>query len=715
MLLKLLPFALITTGLFADIVNISPPSLDFSNQFVGSQSSLLVVLSNPTKKLLNIASITTTGSFFVPENSCGGTVAPGAQCTFAVTFAPAAAGAQTGILSVNDDANDTPQKVKLSGTGVAVVLTSIAVTPANFIVSLGFGWQFAATGTYNNGSSQDLTRTATWSSGSPSVAIVNSTGLASTLAQGRAVITASVGGVTGSASLTVGPPLLVSMSVSPASANVKKGATLQLAAAGLYSDGSSADLTSFSQWSSFAPTVATVSSGGLASALAPGTATIQAASANLNATSTITVSQPVPSILSVAPTSFFLAPATSEQFTCIVTYDDGSIVDGTSSVAWNSSSAGVCSVNTSGLAACNDLGTVTITAELFGHIGTARLDSPVTGPRNNMSSRRFLHTATLLPDGRVLVAGGFAGNFSSVVATADLFDPSTRTFGSAGSMTSPRSYHTATLLPNGQVLIAGGVSDTAELSSAELYHPATGLFTPTGSLSAPRSGHTATLLPNGTVLIAGGNVLTAELYDPVTSTFMTTGGMTVQRYKGTATLLSNGKILFTGGKGIAYTATAELFDPSTGVFSGTGSMSAARAYHTALLLNNGTVFIAGGFNGTVSMSSSEIYDPASGVFLSAGSMFTARDAHGATLLSSGKVLISGGENQSGTLSSGEIFDPVSNTFVTPGILGSPIDLHYAGPGIGHTAVLLGSGQVLIAGGFGQAGALLSTELFVPQQ
>ena len=141
-------------------------------------------------------------------------------------------------------------------------------------------------------------------------------------------------------------------------------------------------------------------------------------------------------------------------------------------------------------------------------------------------------------------------------------------------------------------------------------------------------------------------------------------------------------------------------------------MSTARAYHTASLLNNGTVFIAGGYNGTLTLSSTEIYGPSSGAFTPAGSLFTGRNAHAATVLPSGKVLVSGGESQAGYLNSGEIFDPTSGTFVMPGILGT---LHYPGPGVSHTAVLMGNGQVLIVGGFFRDLPLLGAELFLPQQ
>jgi uncharacterized protein YjdB len=712
MLPKLLAFVFISTTALADIVNISPSPMDFGNQFVGSRSSQPVTLSNSTKKLLNIGSITATGNFFVSGNPCGTTLGPGAQCMFYVVFGPAAAGTQTGLLSVNDDANDTPQKVRLSGNGIAVVLTSIAVAPVTSTAPLGLTQQFTAIGTYNNGSSQDITGTAVWSSGSPSVATINAGGLASALAQGTAAITASAGGIVGSGTLTVGPPVLVSISVSPASATAKKGTTLQLAATGVYSDHSTTSLTAASQWSSLSLSIATVSASGLVSALAPGTATIRASYANLHATSSITVPQPVPVSGAIVPDSFFVPLGTPQQFNCQLTYDDGSTAIFTSPLLlWNSSSPAVCSVDSSGLATCGNLGTVTIRTNLCGG-ASARLDSPLTEPRNNMSSPRYQHAGTLLADGRALITGGIDSS-SPTITGADVFDPSTRIFSPTGSMISPRSNHTATLLPNGQVLIAGGFSGTADLSSAELYDPATGLFTPTGSLNIARHGHSATLLQNGTVLIVGGGSTAAELYDPAAGTFTETGSMSVQRYKGTATLLGNGKVLFTGGidgSGV-YVATAELFDPSTGTFSGTGSMSAARAYHTASLLNNGTVFIAGGYNGTLTLASTEIYDPASGVFTPAGSLFTGRNAHASTVLPSGKVLVSGGESQTGYLDSGEIFDPASGSFVMPGILGT---LHYPGPGVAHTATLLGTGQVLIVGGFFRGISLLGAELFVPQ-
>ena len=158
--------------------------------------------------------------------------------------------------------------------------------------------------------------------------------------------------------------------------------------------------------------------------------------------------------------------------------------------------------------------------------------SPTASP---MSVARTGQTATLLPDGDVLIAGGNAN-------TADLYDPSTSTFTPTGSMSVARTNATATLLPRGNVLVAGGFdSRDRQLASAELYDPATGTFTPTGSMHTARSGQTATLLGDGKVLVAGGgcnkghgfcnagsfldNLSSAELYNPKTGTWSVTGSM----------------------------------------------------------------------------------------------------------------------------------------------------------------------------------------------
>ena len=123
-------------------------------------------------------------------------------------------------------------------------------------------------------------------------------------------------------------------------------------------------------------------------------------------------------------------------------------------------------------------------------------------PRAASTPARYAHTATLLPNGKVLVAGGYNGG--AVLSSAELYDPASGTWSATGSLTTARYGHTATLLPNGKVLVAGGYDGVNVLSSAELYDPASGTWSATGSLTTARYGHTATLLPNGKVLVAGG-------------------------------------------------------------------------------------------------------------------------------------------------------------------------------------------------------------------
>jgi galactose oxidase-like protein len=229
-------------------------------------------------------------------------------------------------------------------------------------------------------------------------------------------------------------------------------------------------------------------------------------------------------------------------------------------------------------------------------------------------------TATLLPDGRVLIVGNAAGD--GYFEREELYDPITGTFKQTdkvhtfGFGSDIWSGHTATLLQNGKVLLAGGVSeDFGYFSVAELFDPSTDTFTATGNMTVARAGHSATLLPDGTVLIAGGmpfNGTSAEVYNPATGTFCSTGSMTTPRSGHTATLLPDGTVLLAGGQPFDGSTSAEVYNPATGMFSSTGNMTTPRFWQAATLVPDGTVLMTGGeiANG-VALASAELYTPLS--------------------------------------------------------------------------------------------------------
>ncbi|HLL06776.1 MAG TPA: kelch repeat-containing protein [Myxococcaceae bacterium] len=276
-------------------------------------------------------------------------------------------------------------------------------------------------------------------------------------------------------------------------------------------------------------------------------------------------------------------------------------------------------------------------------------------PSGSLSVARPSPSASKLANGQVLVTGG-GTCCSAFVANADLFNPSTRSWTAAAPMKLARRGHTSTLLPNGKVLVTGGhystgPSNAAPSNTAELFDPATNTWSSAGFMYGSRSGHTATVLQNGKVLVVGGPTQQAELYDPATNTWARVGLANLRRDDTSATLLPNGKVLVMGGMTIVngawvVTPTAELFDPATNTWSSTGSMTTERVAHRSVLLADGRVLVAGGYrwastptgSTSVPLSSAELYDPATGTWTAASSMNRTRYAFGLTRLPNGNAL-----------------------------------------------------------------------------
>jgi len=345
-----------------------------------------------------------------------------------------------------------------------------------------------------------------------------------------------------------------------------------------------------------------------------------------------------------------------------------------------------------------------------------------------MHVARTGHTATLLKDGRVLIAGGGDG-------TAELFDPTTGTFSVTSPPLSGRLYATATLLADGRVLIAGGLGLTpgpdghlSRLGTAEIFDPASGTFRGTISMIQTRRNHTATALPDGRVLVAGGyfdaicTTASAELFDPTTGTFSSTGSMNTERVFHTASLLKSGEVLMVGGSnGCAPDAPddppwdplfAETYKAKADSFLVSGGMSTTRIGHVAVLLPDGKVLVLGGIPAIQNLHDqppnpayAELYDPTASMFSPVPGLAISFQKYTATLLPTGIILIVGGED-SAAIASPEVqlLDPNAGVVAPTRSLGSAR--------VGHTATLLQDGRVLITGGTdAQGNALATAELY----
>ncbi len=332
---------------------------------------------------------------------------------------------------------------------------------------------------------------------------------------------------------------------------------------------------------------------------------------------------------------------------------------------------------------------------VVGLVATAATPASASGSgtfqkTGSMNVARVHHSATLLANGEVLVAGGTNSvSGGSPLASAELYNPATGAWTLTGNMTVPREGPQAVLLQNGQVLVAGGSND----SSAELYNPSTGAWTATGSMINAGVG-SLTLLPNGQVLAVLGT--SAELYDPATGTWSATGSPT-SSVEGNAPLLQDGEVLALGSSA---NTPSELYNPSTGAWNATGSAPDSFLTPVTPLLLNGEVFATGSFatGGTVSDSFADLYDPSTGQFTSEVGPCNNCRAFSASGLQTGKVLAAGGAiTMAGnpypttqTINSAELWDLSTQAWTSTG------NLHDSR--IYASMTVLQNGQVLVAGG-----------------
>lgn len=315
----------------------------------------------------------------------------------------------------------------------------------------------------------------------------------------------------------------------------------------------------------------------------------------------------------------------------------------------------------------------------------------------NLLTARRLHSVTLLADGKVLVVGGTGAGSAQFpppgLVAAEVYDPAAGTWSTTGNLHTGRWGHSATLLPDGSVLVAGGNAvrssqSLTALCTAERWDPASGDWIEVEPMTDARGGHTAVLLPNGKVLVAGGGVPTGrttdaalafcELFDPDEETWAPTGSMTVPRARhqatlaGTTVLATGGTAPGPGGDGTFdpfARATAETYQQATGTWTATDSMPAGRELHRAVALSAGTVLVAGGTDGVrdaAGFASALLYDVGDGTWEEATGLGAGRWSFAAVKLPGQKVLVTGGVARTGQAGAGlaagtEVFDATGTT------------------------------------------------------
>jgi hypothetical protein len=334
----------------------------------------------------------------------------------------------------------------------------------------------------------------------------------------------------------------------------------------------------------------------------------------------------------------------------------------------------------------------------------------------DMTETRASHTMTVLADGRVYITGGFAGNDTEdrPFNTTELFDPTTNRFVKAAPLANGKTGHTATLLADGRVLIAGGwtaPSAAASFGSVEIQDPAGGRAIESVQPLVRRAGHTATRLRDGRVLLVGGvdrngtELRSAEVYDPGSARFTAAGGMRDARAAHAAALLPDGRVAIIGGgdgryPNVTVHRSVEVYDPATNKLIVAGQLDVARQKHAATGLGDGRVVVVGGSDNRDwrgRYETAEIFDPATGKSSPTSSMGAKRFKHTDAIVSlgSGRVLVAGGGE------SVEVFEAAYGRFHrTAGSLDQA--RFYS------TAVELRDGRVLIAGGYSEGGALPAT-------
>jgi hypothetical protein len=296
---------------------------------------------------------------------------------------------------------------------------------------------------------------------------------------------------------------------------------------------------------------------------------------------------------------------------------------------------------------------------LFGVAATPAKAAPFFSPSAAMTTARYFPAASPLPDGRILIAGGFDG--SSVLNSTEIYNPATNSFAPGPSMSTGRAGSAAAPLPDGRILIAGGEDGSAYLNSTEIYNPATNSFAAGPSMTSARSVPAAAALPDGRILIAGGSngpasrLSSTDIYSPTGNSFTAGPAMSTVRFAAVAAPLPDGRIMIAGGEtDTSFLASTEIYNPGTNNFTPGPTMPSGRSRLAAAPLPDGRILMAGGENGYLAWT--EIYNPATNNFTPGPSMSTGRTGLAAAPLPDGRILVVGGIDGFSVVNSTEVYN-----------------------------------------------------------
>ena len=505
----------------------------------------------------------TTQATWTSGTSTVATITSAGQATGAGTGTSQITAALNGVTSPPDTLTVTP-----------AALVSIAVTPGNPSIAKGLSQQFKATGTYTDNSTQDITASVTWTSGTSTVATITSAGLASSVATGTSQITAALSGVTSAAdTLTVTPAALVSIAVTPGNPSIAKGLSQQFKATGTYTDNSTQDITTSVTWTSGTSTVATITSNGVATGAGTGTSQITAALSGVtSAADALTVTPAALVSIAVTPGNASIAKGLSQQFKATGTYTDNSTQDITTSVTWTSGTSTVATIASAGLATGAGTGTSQITAALSG----------VTSAADTLTVTPAALVSIAVTPGNPSIAKGLSQQFK---ATGTYTDNSTQDLTTQATWTSG----TSTIA----TITSAGLASSIATGTSQITAALSGVTSPADALTVTPAALVSIAVTPGNPSIAKGlsqqfkatgTYTDNSTQDLTASVTWTSGTSTV------ATITSNG--VATG----AGTGTSQITAALSGVTSAADTLTVTPAALVSIAVTPGNPSIAKGLS-----------------------------------------------------------------------------------------------------------------------